>query len=243
MAKKLFFAQILAHLSVIPMIVYAQPRHYVWALGIYFLTGCLGMSMTYHRLVTHQSWTAPHWFEILGLTFASLGLTGSCVAWCAAHRMHHQFADKPQDPHSPHQQGYFKAQFLSMFSPIRLSALKSFTKNPTYSFFHRHYWHIQFVYVLFLLMMDPFAVVYLYLFPACLLWNAGSLINTVGHRFGSQPFHTADESRNNVFLGILMWGEGWHNNHHRFPKSSQFGRTFWQLDISGLLIRLLEVKR
>lgn len=242
MAQRLFWAQLIAHLSIIPMVIYGEPIHFVGAFVMYFFTGCLGMSMTYHRLVAHGSWKAPRWFEIIGLIAATLALTGSCIAWCGTHRTHHKYSDRSQDPHSPYHKGYFRAQFLSMFEPLRLSSMKGFAGNRIYSFFHRHYWTINFAYMAILVVIDPFALVYLYLFPACLIWNAGSLINTAGHRFGSQPYKTGDQSRNNILLGILVWGEGWHNNHHRYPKSSQFGRKFWELDISGLLIRMIEKK-
>jgi len=243
MPQKLFAVQLAAHLSVVPMLLYGQTFHYLLSFVVYFFTGCLGMSMTYHRLVAHRSWKAPKWFEILGLTSATLGVTGSCIGWCAVHLSHHQHSDKDRDPHSPHHMGFFRVQFLSMFVPAKLSLVRGFVKNPTYRFFHRYYWQMNLAYALLLFMIDPFALVYLYLFPACILWNAGSLINTMGHRIGSKPFQTGDESRNNLFLGIFMWGEGWHNNHHRFPKSSRFGREPWQLDISSFLINLIQKQK
>ncbi len=242
MAYQLFSAQLIAHLSIIPMILYAEGIHYLLSLCIYFLTGCLGMSMTFHRLVAHQSWKAPKWFEAIGLAFATLGLTGSSIAWCAVHRDHHQNSDNSHDPHAPRHQGFFRVQFLSMFARTKMSLIRSLAKNPLNRFFHRYYWHLNLGFALLLFLIEPFAVIYLYLFPAAVLWNMGSFINTFGHKFGFKSFDTGDESKNNILLGLLMFGEGWHNNHHRYPKSSQFGQGYLQLDVSGKLIKLIEEK-
>ena len=81
-----------------------------------------------------------------------------------------------------------------------------------------------------------------YLFPAMILWNAGSFINTLTHMFGYRNFETTDNSTNIPTLGILMWGEGWHNNHHADPQNPSFKHKWWEFDLGGWFIKLLEVK-
>ena len=110
----LLIAQFIAHLSFIPMLIWAGWQQWLTAFIIYFFTGCFGMSMTYHRLLAHNSWKAPKWF---GTLCATLGLTGSSLAWCSVHKEHHQKVDTEKDPHSPHYMKWYEVQFFSMLYP------------------------------------------------------------------------------------------------------------------------------
>lgn len=238
----LFSLQLIAHLSIIPMLIYGELHHYLIAALVYFLTGCLGMSITYHRLWSHKSWRPPVWFQYVGTFFGCVGLTGSPLAWIAIHRAHHASTDKLADPHSPVHQSFFRVQFLSMFRKPNLLLVRDLTQKPVLKFFHRNYLMINFTVATILFLIDPFAVVYAYLFPAAILWNAGSLINNIGHRWGYRNYNTTDQSKNNTLLGIFMWGEGWHNNHHRYPTRAKFASKPFELDISYMIISLLNKK-
>ena len=98
----LLVAQIIAHLSIIPMIIYGSWYHWLLGFGVYFITGCFGMTITYHRLLSHKSWNAPKWFEYFGSLAGTYGLTGSTIGWVAIHKEHHHYTDQEGDPHSPH---------------------------------------------------------------------------------------------------------------------------------------------
>ena len=237
--QRLLGAQILAHLAIIPMVVWGTSQDFLISLGVYFLTGCLGMNMTYHRLLSHRSWNAPKWFEHLGSLLGTLGLTGSTIAWCAIHREHHRTTDTPKDPHSPHYQKWWEVQFLSMRHPVNVRFVTDLLRDPFQIFLHRHYFKINFAYAAILLAIDPFLMISAYLFPAAVLWNAGSAVNSIGHLFGYKNHDAKDESRNNLALGYLVWGEGWHNNHHRYPKRYYLGERWFEIDISGLMIHLV----
>ncbi len=239
-AYLLLLFQIVAHLAIFPMVALAKPQDYLISLTIYFLTGCIGMNMTYHRLLSHRSWKPPRFFEAIGATLGTLGLTGSSLAWCAVHRDHHQYADTIHDPHSPHHSTFWKVQFLSMFYRPNLRRVPDLIKSPIHRFLHKNYFFVQLFYVLLLGLVDPFLIVSAYLFPAAILWNAGSAVNSIGHLVGYKLFTCKDESRNNWLLGYLVWGEGWHNNHHRFPKKSYFGNRWYELDVTGLLIKIFQ---
>lgn len=196
--------------------------------------------MTFHRLVSHKAWKAPQWFTYLGVFLGSIGLTGTALAWAAIHRQHHMGPDRDIDPHSPNRTPWWRVQFFSMYYRPNLRHVKDLLKKPYIVFFHRYYLIIQLAYAFILYLVDPFAVIYAYLAPAAILWHAGSLINTLGHKFGYRNYKTLDKSVNNLFLGIFMWGEGWHNNHHARPFAKSFKRRFWELDISALIIRMIE---
>jgi fatty-acid desaturase len=233
----LFTAQALAHVSLIPMFIYGTPFHYLVAGIIYFATGCLGMTMTYHRLLAHNSWIAPKWFEYVGVFFATIGMTGSAISWVAVHRKHHRYADENADPHSPKHKSFFYCQWLSMFTPVEVRYVTDLSRKKLYVNQHRYYFLINFVYAIVIGYIDTFALIYAWLVPSCILWNAGSSIITFSHIFGSNPHGLKCHARNNWFLALLVWGEGWHNNHHADPSSPFFGKFF---DLGGKLIFLLD---
>lgn len=238
----LFVFQILTHISLVPMIMYGSWYHYCIAFFVYFLTGSIGMSGTYHRLLSHKSYQAPKWWEYLGTLLATLGGTGSSIAWCAVHREHHRFTDTDKDPHSPHTKGFLKVQFFSMFHHPNVRYVPDLLRSKFHINIHKYYWLIHIVYATACYTIDPFALVYAWLVPSFLLWHAGSSINTFSHTLGWQDYETKDTSTNHPVLGLLMWGEGWHNNHHAFPADYKFGKKWWQIDITRYLIELVRIK-
>lgn len=241
-AYTLFSVQLIAHISFFVLIALGEVHQWLIAIFVYFLTGCLGMTMTYHRLLSHQSWKAPSWFKYIGTLCATIGLTGSAISWVAIHRKHHRFADKPNDPHSPHHKSFIFCQWLSMFEKVELKYITELARNKFLIYQHKYYFFISLAYATVLYAIDPFAVVYAWLAPACILWNAGSSIVTISHLFGTKDHDTRDHSKNNWLLGLLVWGEGWHNNHHNSPSSPFYGEKWWQIDIGGYLIKLLQKK-
>lgn len=222
------------------MVIYAEWYHWVYALVVYFFTGAIGMSGTYHRYLSHKSYIAPKWWEYFGSLCGTLGGTGSTIAWCAVHREHHRFTDTERDPHSPKHQGVFKVQFLSMFHEPHVRYVPDLLRSKFHYYLHKNYWIIHFIYVIILYFaISPFAIIYLYLFPNLILWHAGSSINTLSHILGRQDHITNDLSTNHWGTGIFVWGEGWHNNHHNNPGDMQFGKKWWQIDITYYVLKLM----
>ena len=217
-----------AHLSLIPMVIYGQWWHWGVAIFVYFFNGCLGMTMTYHRLLSHKSWNPPKYIEYLFVLFATIGLTGSAISWVSVHRQHHAYTDTDKDPHSPAIKGWFYSHFLSMFSEVEIRRVPHLLRDKFYVFQHKFYFEINLVYALFLYMIDPFALVYAWLVPAMILWNAGSSIVSISHRNG--------KIHNDVSLALLVWGEGYHSTHHVDPSKNRFGK----FDLGGFLIERLK---
>ena len=222
--KKLLVAQIIAHLSIIPMILYGQWWQWVIVLFVYFLNGCLGMTMTYHRLLSHKSWNPPKWVEYLFALFATIGLTGTAISWVSVHRKHHAFTDTEKDPHSPIYKGWFWSHYLSMFAKVEVKYAAHLLRDKFYVFQHKNYILINLMYAAILYAIDPFAIVYAWLVPAMILWNAGSSIVSMSHR--NATIH------NDTILALLVWGEGYHNNHHKNAGNYKFGK--W--DLGGFII-------
>jgi len=158
-------------------------------------------------------------FTLLG-AFAG---TGSSLAWVAIHINHHLKSDKPNDPHSP---------------------LRHLITNKFHQFVHRYYFLILMTYSLLLFFIGGlYLMIFLHLAPALVTALMSNVVNYVGHKpnwFGSfRTYQLSDQSANNWLWAIPSWGEAWHNNHHRFPKRSYFGDKWYQLDISGLIIKLI----
>lgn len=239
----LFLFQLLCHISVVPFVLYGTTYHYLLVLLVYFITGCFGMTMTYHRLLSHNSWNAPKWFKYFGSMAGVYGLTGSPIAWVAVHREHHRHVDTEKDPHSPEHQGFFKVQWLSMFDQVNLRYASHLLRDKFQLFLHKNYFIIHVSIFVFWMLIDPMLALACYTVPAMLLWNMGSFVNSLNHRIGYKNYESTDSSKNLIFTGLLVWGEGWHNNHHAKPQNSTFKKNWWELDIGGTLIKLLEVKQ
>lgn len=183
------------------------------------------MTMTYHRLLSHKSWSPPKWIEYLFTLFATIGLTGSAISWVAIHREHHAHTDTEDDPHSPAHKGFIYAHWLSMFSPVNIKYARHLLRDKFYSWQHKYYYEINLSYALILFAIDPFALVYAWLVPAMILWNAGSSIVSLSHRNG--------QVHSDLILALLVWGEGYHIRHHDKPNDVRFGK--W--DLGGWLIQ------
>ena len=223
--------QITAYLSIIPMVMYGQWQHYLIAVFVYFLNGCLGMIVGYHRLHTHRCFKCPLWFEKMITYFATIGLTGPAIDWVAIHRMHLRFHDTDKDPHSPEHLGAWRVHFLTMFAKVNPKYGIDLIKKKFYMFQRKWYFVINFAYAGVLYLIDPFAVIYAWLFPAALVIGFGTLILSANHRDG--------EPHNDFVLGLLTWGDAFHKVHHDDPSKVRLHK--W--DLSGILIEKLFVAK
>lgn len=231
--------QIVAHVALVAQIFYGEWQHWAITAVVYFMTGCFGMTMTFHRLLSHMSWNAPRWFEIFGTLCATYGLTGSSIGWVAIHREHHHHTDEENDPHSPKHKGFLAVQWLSMFEQPNPRYAMHLIRDPFHAWLHKHYFKIHLMIFVGLLSISPMLLISAYLAPAAVLWNAGSFINTLTHMIGYRNHDTKDDSTNIWWLGYLMWGEGWHNNHHHRPSAASFGERWWEIDVGHMLIKLI----
>jgi stearoyl-CoA desaturase (delta-9 desaturase) len=197
---------------------------------MYFLFGCIGMIMTYHRLLTHRSFNCPLWWEYLGATFATFSLTGSAITWIAIHRKHHRYADTDKDPHSPDHLGWWRVQFCTAFAPVEGKYANDLMRHKFYLWQHKYYIHAQILLVIILGLIDPFLIVYLYLFPAFLTLFFGTLVlSTAHHNFSPH---------NSILLALVTWGDGYHLEHHTHPIKYRLHKY----DVTGWLIDKLFVK-
>jgi fatty-acid desaturase len=215
----------------------------------YFVYGCLGIVITYHRLLTHNSYKPYKFLERLFTIFGALGGTGSSLAWVAIHLNHHLNSDKPSDPHSPLYKGLgiFTLEYEGETPESTKLRMRKLVCDRFHQFVHRYYFGIYIVWDAILFLIGGWElVVFLHWAPAALTAIMSNVVNYVGHMprwlSGFRSHNLNDRSSNNWLWAIPSWGEAWHNNHHRFPKNSYFGEKWWQLDISGLIIKLIRAK-
>jgi stearoyl-CoA desaturase (delta-9 desaturase) len=209
---------------------------------MYFFTA-LGITIGYHRMLTHRSFETHPAVRFLFLVLGSMAIEGPALDWASIHIKHHANSDDDDDPHSP-LHGFFHAHsgwFVSGFEAEPEVYGKWLLKDRMVMFASKTF---------FLWAALGFVIPYLLGGWTGVLW--GGLVrvflthhvtwsvNSVCHTFGRRMFDTNDMSRNHWLVGLLAFGEGWHNNHHAFPRSAFHGLRWWQFDLSAYIIRALE---
>lgn len=233
-----------------------MPAFFSWsalavALILHWMTGSLGVCMTYHRLLTHRSFSIrPRWLEYPLTALGCCASEGGAIQWVADHRRHHAHADEEQDVHSPGR-GLAWAHFLwwatPELSPARTPAYYD-RWAPDLARDRVHVWldRLHFVFPV-LLAAGLFAaggipwLVWGFFVRSVLLLHSTWLVNSAGHTWGRRPYATRDSSTNLWWVALVAYGEGWHNNHHAFPTSARLGLRWWQVDTTYWAIRLMKL--
>jgi len=240
-AYTLLFFHTLAYLGLIYLIINGTLLYWALAVFMYFVYGCVGANMTFHRLLAHRSWNPPEWFRIFGILAGTMSLIGSSIAWVALHYDHHRHSDREGDPHSP-KHSVLNSHFGGVFTQPNIRRVPHLLRDPLHLFLHKHYFKIHTLVLVSLLIVSPMLAVSLYLAPAALVLLLGGSVNVFCHMWGYKNYETNDHSKNNLILGYLMWGEGWHNNHHAEPANTYLGRKWWEFDASGWIIKRLNIQ-
>ncbi|HUY07615.1 MAG TPA: acyl-CoA desaturase [Acidimicrobiales bacterium] len=229
---------------------------------IFYVTSGLGVTIGFHRLLTHRSFVAKRWLRI-GLAIAgSFAVQGSATSWVALHRRHHVYSDRPGDPHSPNLTGTGHIERLMGFIHAHTGWL--YTAEAA----DAERWAPDLVAdgdIRRVSAYAPLWTVLSFALPAliglvasgsfaggfeCFLWAGLVRIfvlhhitwstNSLCHMFGKRPFSTKDLSRNFAPFALLSFGESWHNGHHAFPSSARHGLDKNQFDISARIIKIFE---
>jgi len=213
-------------------------------LAVFYVLTVLGITIGYHRMLTHQGFQTFWPVRLFFLICGAMAWEGTPSQWAATHIRHHAHSDEEGDPHSP-LEGFWHAHFGWLFMLSNIEDPKKYApqllKDPVVRFVDKT------ILVWFVLSLAlPFALggwtglVWGGFVRIFLMNHVTWSVNSICHTFGKKDFQTTDESRNHWVVGLLALGEGWHNNHHAFPKSAFHGLKWWQVDGSGLLIALME---
>lgn len=246
---------------------FLSPGCVVFALsGLYFF-GTLGISLGYHRLLAHRSFECPKWLERSLVTLGVCCIQDSPAYWVATHLRHHHHTDRPNDPHSPRTSFFWSHIgwiFRSESLPRRHLLIERYgqevMRDPYYAWMEDYNW-LYIILASWILLFSLGVLVGMlsgydwanslragvsyFVWAACvrtvLVWHITFSVNSVTHLWGYRNFDTNDDSRNNILVGFLTNGEGWHNNHHAEPSAARLQRRWWEVDLSFTTIRLLRL--
>lgn len=231
-----------------------------------YVFGTLGINVFYHRYLTHKGFRCPKWLERSLAILAVCNFQDTPARWVAIHRRHHEYSDQEPDPHSPvkgfiwahigwileksagesrrelytryakdvlRDQFYRKLDKPSVYlGIIALQAAIFFGAGVIIGFLIGSGWTAALQFGASLLIWGVFV-------RTVFVWHATWSVNSVTHIWGYRNYETDENSRNNILIGYLTNGEGWHNNHHADPRSTRHGHRPFELDLTYLTIRFL----
>ena len=221
-----------------------------WAIGVavllYIVTG-MGVTLGYHRLLTHRSLTLPRPLEYLAALCGVLSLQGGPLDWVATHRAHHAHSDADGDPHDANRGmswSHFEWLFRTNKDRVEVDEyprwVPDLLKDPTYRAMDKYHLVISLVLGVVLFLIGGWSFVVWGLFARLVFtYHCTWLVNSASHAMGYQTFRTGDRSTNNWWVALLSFGEGWHNNHHAFPFSARHGMRWFEVDVTYYTIKLL----
>ena len=231
-------------------LVALQPQYWSWGslwvfLILYWVTACLGVTLGYHRMLSHRAFRLPKWCERFFATCGALSAEYGPITWVGLHRQHHKHSDKALDPHNSNR-GFWWSHCNWMFvrvpgeKRVRRYAL-DLRKDPYYRWLDQSFILLQIPLGLLLYVLGGWAFV-LWGIPLrlAIVYNVTWLVNSANHKWGNRPHATDDNSTNNKWVAALTFGEGWHNNHHAFPQSAKQGILPGQIDLTWYHIKLLK---
>ena len=246
----------MAHLA-----CFAAPWTFTWSglaalVLLHWFAGSLGICLGYHRLLTHSGMKTYPWVRYLFASIGSFAGEGSPLDWVADHRKHHAHSDQEGDPHSPHEGGWWSHIFWLAFH-THGGDRRSYLQRWAPDLYKDR--GMRVVDKMFLPLHVAVSLTLLgggYLFGgwqlglSLLVWgmfvrlvavlHATWLVNSASHIWGYRNYETTDDSRNNWFVAIIAYGEGWHNNHHAYPRMAKHGHRWWEFDITWMAIRVLK---
>ena len=229
----------------------------------FYVVCAFGITIGFHRYFTHRGFEARTPVRALLAILGCMTMQGPLTQWVTDHRKHHAFSDQAGDPHSPHGhgdgavgavRGFVHAHVGWMFTNLGMEQGRAYGRDLYEDRLIRAIDRLYLLWVVLTLGL-PFAIGYgvggtWQTGVEGLVWggliriaayqHATFSVNSICHMFGRRDYRSRDEARNNWVVALLVFGEGWHNNHHAFPASARHGLDRLQFDVSWWVIRGLE---
>jgi stearoyl-CoA desaturase (delta-9 desaturase) len=213
-----------------------------------YLLRMAGVTLAFHRHFAHRAFEPSRPVRFLFALLGTAAMQKGPLWWAGNHVYHHRFADREGDPHSPKRLGFYQAHIGWFLDDVRHDRVHA--DNPVMRAF-AHLSEIRW--------LDRFyglpplglaaaclglgglpALVWGFCLSTTLLAHATFSINTINHLYGPRRFRTSDDSRHDPWTALLTLGEGWHNNHHRYPRAARNGFYWWELDLTFAILRVLQ---
>jgi len=218
---------------------------------IAYCTGALGVTLNYHRTLTHRSLRLVRPLECLTAIFGMLAFQGSPIEWVATHRVHHATSDTDGDPHSTKRGlSWAHIRWILQRNPnvTTPEEMKRFVPDligdPFYRFIRPLHIPLQILLAVVLFAFGGWSWVIWGIFARLVFtYHTTWLVNSAAHAVGYQTYKTSDRSTNSWWVALLSFGEGWHNNHHAFPFSARHGMAWYEIDPTWWIIKGLRALR
>ena len=198
----------------------------------------------YHRYFSHRTFRTSRAIQFVFAVLGTMAVQRGPLWWAAHHRHHHAHADEENDSHSPTQHGFWWSHFgwfmnRSNFR-TRSELVQDLTRYPELRWLDR-FDIVPPIALAVLLYVCGGAqlLIWGFFISTVLLHHVTFTVNSLAHRFGRRRYATSDDSRNNWWIALLTFGEGWHNNHHHFPGSVRQGFYWWEIDLTYYLLRAM----
>jgi len=240
----------LVHAGAVAALFFFTWKGMLLALFLWWVGCSLGIGMGFHRLLTHRGYKCPKWVEYFLTLCGTLALQGGPIGWVATHRLHHQTSDHEGDPHTPLDGGFWshmgwvitgRANHASAQESDLLRYVPELRRDRFHVWISKWHWVPLTALAVLILLVGGWS---------CLLWgiffritfglHATYFVNSATHMWGSQRFDTGDRSTNNLWIALITFGEGWHNNHHAHPQSARHGLRWYELDVNWYGILALQ---
>jgi fatty-acid desaturase len=254
-------------ITLIHVLAVMAPFYFTWpalvtCIALAFLTGSFGVCMGYHRLLTHKSFQTYRPIKWLLALLGGLSGEGSALTWVAQHRKHHAFSDHEGDPHSPKDGAWWShmlwfmpnfgrkwhKEVLQRYAPDILKDKVMVALH--YLFLPTHFAVATVLYLIGFFGPESWGLGSNWAGWSMILWGVGMrmvyvlhvtwFVNSATHLWGYRNYETTDNSRNLWWVGILAFGEGWHNNHHAYQRVARQGHRWWEIDVTYWCIWLME---
>lgn len=227
------------------------PSNFSWsavgvALLLHWITGGLGITLGFHRLVSHRSFTVPKWLEYFFIFCGTLACQGAVIEWVGMHRLHHKHSDTENDPHDSNR-GFWWSHMGWMLHelPSRVEIpryTKDIEDDPVYQFLSTYFIPIQVLLGVLLYFLGGWSFVVWGIFVRIVVvFHCTWFVNSATHKFGYSSHESGDLSTNCWWVALVTYGEGWHNNHHAYQYSARHGLQWWEIDLTWMTIRLLQI--
>lgn len=249
-------------ITVIHALALAAPFTFSWPglitfVVMSFATGCLGITLCYHRLLSHRSFKTHKIIKYFLMLCGTLSLEGDPAWWAATHRIHHMESDQENDPHSPKVSFAWGHVLWLLYDDGRAADPKVLNRfipdladDPWAKFLAKNFGWVNLAFLGVLIALGYWMggvktalsmAVWGGFLRIVYVWHITWFVNSVTHMFGYRNYETRDDSRNLWWVALLSFGEGWHNNHHANPSAAKSGHRWWEFDLTYGIIKVMEL--
>jgi len=208
-----------------------------------FTTRMFCITAGYHRYFSHKSYRLNRFWQFVLAFGGTMASQKGPLWWAAHHRNHHRFSDTERDVHSP-RRGFWWSHvgwiLCDKYNQADMSQIRDFAKYPEIRFINKHDWIGPWTLAITCYLIGGWSGLVIGFFASTVvLWHVTFTVNSVAHVMGRRAYETEDTSRNTLLVALATGGEGWHNNHHRYPWSARQGFRWWQIDMTFYTLRVL----